>query len=145
MGFLQKCKGCKQKKECNKGYCRDCLQSNGDKPKKSSFTHKFKKSGQLEMFIEIWNERKHVSWVSGDPIHEFNVKCFAHVLPKGTYTKWKLNKDNIVLMTEDEHDAQHFQPKEELMKDPRWVRFFTHQDKLRSEYNKLYPNVTKKL
>ena len=65
-------------------------------------------SGQYEMFLEIWNERPHVSFVSGKPLDKWFggklfVNLFAHVLSKGAFPKYKLNKENIVLLTPFEH------------------------------------------
>jgi len=65
---------------------------------------------QHEMFIWIWDNRDHKSEISnkqllpcGHPMWHWQ---FAHILPKGTYKKWKLNPDNIMLMLPDEHEKQ---------------------------------------
>ncbi len=85
-----------------------------------------KKTGELELFIEIWKERKekdgrHRSFISGKYLDSYVntdwfLDCFPHVIPKNgigrlpafpnKYVKDKLlrlNKDNIVLATPQEH------------------------------------------
>ena len=59
---------------------------------------------ELDMFRWIWSERPHVSFVSGRPVQD-DVRCFAHVLPKGLnkYPHFRLNPDNVVLLTPEEH------------------------------------------
>lgn len=70
---------------------------------------------QVELFRTIWQERPHVSGISGLPLipmpddweDEAHVKAwlaqFSHVLPKGAYTRFKARKDNILLKTGAEH------------------------------------------
>ena len=69
---------------------------------------KFK--NQLEMFNYIWETREHISELSKKPlfskIHPRWHFQFAHVLNKGSYTKYRLNPDNIMLMTPEEHQDQ---------------------------------------
>lgn len=64
----------------------------------------FKK--EMDMYIWIWNERYHVSWFTGFPITAFNPAIFMHVLPKGLnkFPHYRLNPDNIVLGSREEHD-----------------------------------------
>lgn len=136
MGFLQKCKICKQKKECNKSICRDCTADSGKNPNKKSFTPKFTKSGQLELFMSLWMIRPHKSYINDEVIHDFNIQCFAHVLPKGSYPRYELNPDNIVFMTPDQHHRQHSEARSILEAEhPGWVKFFQLQDMLKLKYN----------
>ena len=70
---------------------------------------------QIELFKEIWNERPHVSEVSGIDLIEMPddwtdrdavrawVSQFSHILNKGHYKKYKSVKRNIVLKTIHEH------------------------------------------
>ena len=62
------------------------------------------------MFNWIWENRPHVSEVSGKPLlrkgHFQWHWQFAHVLPKGTYKRFKLREENIMLMLPEEHDKQ---------------------------------------
>lgn len=65
---------------------------------------------QKEMFLWIWESREHVSELTGEdllpPSHSQWHWQFLHVLPKGSYPKYKLNPDNILLGTPTEHTNQ---------------------------------------
>lgn len=57
-----------------------------------------KKTGELAMFLEIWQERKHECEHCGRPLLAFKVHYFDHVKPKGTYPELRLVKENIQLL-----------------------------------------------
>jgi len=65
---------------------------------------------QKELFNKIWEERPHVSEVSGKPLlpkgHSQWHWQFAHVLSKGAFPSYKFNPDNIMLMLPEEHEKQ---------------------------------------
>lgn len=67
---------------------------------------------EIDVFNEIWDERPHVSELSGKnlPYGQNNksmwVRQFLHVLPKGKFPSLRLDKRNILLGTPDEHDHQ---------------------------------------
>ena len=67
---------------------------------------------QKELFLFIWNDRPHVSEISGLALPGINsllwINCFAHILPKGKYPAFKLNPDNVILVTPAEHSLDHF-------------------------------------
>lgn len=72
-----------------------------------------KPTGEFDLFCEIWDERDRVSFVSGKALHDFRetklfVSCFAHILSKGAFPKFRLNRDNIVLLTPHEHHLLDF-------------------------------------
>lgn len=59
---------------------------------------------QKDLFLEIWAERDHISELSGQYLgDEPNAFFFAHILGKGAYPKLKFSKENIMLVTQDEH------------------------------------------
>ena len=62
-----------------------------------------KPSGELALFMAIWASRPHVCFITGEPIREFNVSCFAHILAKGSYPKFRLYDKNIMLVTKQAH------------------------------------------
>ena len=70
------------------------------------------------MFEEIWAERvPHVSAVSNKPISEYEYrtrKCFAHVIPKKNFPRFRLNKDNIEYLTWSEHTFWDNRTEDEL-------------------------------
>ena len=63
---------------------------------------------QSELFNQIWEEREHISEISGRPLfnkgHMQFFWQFSHTLPKGLYPRLKLEKRNIVLMLPGEHE-----------------------------------------
>ena len=79
---------------------------------------------QKQMFQQIWNDREHVSEVSGRPLlpqgHPQWHWQFAHVLSKGAFPRYKLNPNNIMLMLPEEHERQEqfdaFQRKKDELK-----------------------------
>jgi hypothetical protein len=60
--------------------------------------------------MEIWNERDHVSEVSGEPLGSTipHAYYFSHILSKGAHPALKFEKRNIMLMTFDEHYMWEF-------------------------------------
>ena len=63
---------------------------------------------QMEMFITIWRESNKKSELSKRDLQKFYgtdfwYNCFAHILAKATYPRWKLNRDNIMLLHPEEH------------------------------------------
>lgn len=66
---------------------------------------------QLQMFKEIYEARLEAgTWksdISGKPLPKQNeafwVWSFSHILPRSTFPKYKLNPDNVCLMTSAEH------------------------------------------
>lgn len=97
-------------------------------------------TGELEMFKQIWEERPHVSEVSGTPLlpmgHPKWHWQFAHIVSKKTYNKFRLRKDNIVLVTPDEHDAYDKRGGTKL--DPAWIWVHKKADELRTEYHETF-------
>lgn len=68
-----------------------------------------KKKSSKDFFMEIWDERPHVSEVSGEPLGEEPLaQFFSHVLGKGAHPEFKFDKRNIMLMTFDEHRMWEF-------------------------------------
>jgi hypothetical protein len=101
------CKTCGKK--CDKEYCFQ------HKPRKriatSNLTKSVKKepairkiSEMRDFFLQIWKKRLHLSEVSGlplvgEPLHIY----FHHILPKEKYPQARLDEENIILLTLDEH------------------------------------------
>ena len=58
-----------------------------------------------DFFLSIWRERSHFSEISGthlgtEPLTVF----FHHILPKNKYPEAEYDKENIILVTWQEHD-----------------------------------------
>lgn len=55
-------------------------------------------------FLEIWKERPHKSEVSGDRLYEpVSSAYFHHILNRKKHAEAEYDKDNIILLTLDEH------------------------------------------
>ncbi len=65
----------------------------------------------LSVFMDIWLERPHKSEVSGRWLgQEAQSTFFHHILPKSKYPKTIFEKDNIILLTFDEHQKVEQDP-----------------------------------
>lgn len=71
-------------------------------PKKVVTIKKRKNTGEKEVFEEIRNERPHYCTICNKYITEAQARCFAHLLAKGMYPKYRLNKNNIALVCNPE-------------------------------------------
>jgi hypothetical protein len=104
-----KCKTCG--KNSDSEYCfqhkpRTQLQQRGIKP---SLTAKKKVSDgtshqMREMFLDIWKKRAHYSEITGQYLGKEPMSTyFHHILPKEKYPEACLDKENIILLTLEEH------------------------------------------
>ena len=58
-----------------------------------------------ELFLRIWNKRPHRSEISGLPIvEEILSTYFHHILEKENYKAAEFDEENIILITNEEHD-----------------------------------------
>jgi hypothetical protein len=94
---------------------------------------------QREFFLEIWMERPHVSEVSGNPLgHEPLTFHFSHVLSKGAEPAAKFDKENIMLMTLEEHQTwENF--KATIRNNPRWDHVLQRAVEMKRKYNNKDP------
>ena len=88
---------------------------------------------ELDLFKEIWRERPHYSEVSGEPLDGFSPVYFSHILTKGAYPEHRLNKENIVLKTYDEHRMWESGDRDKLRNIPMWKKVFDIQDKMKTK------------
>lgn len=127
------CKKCGNDKPINsKGFCPDCVYFNNHgetkfesrirkkkedrrsiKPiKRKSVKQKSRKSsGELDLFVEIWNERPH--YCSNQNCrkflgHDMNIQFFSHRKSKGAYPELRLCKNNIDLLCCECHYVYEF-------------------------------------
>jgi len=101
-----------------------------EKKKKKPLSRVKKKTGELAMFMQIWEGRPHVSEVSGTPIHQFDIRCFAHILSKGAYPSFRLKKENVLLVTPEEHHELDFGSTEGF----KWKKVKLKKEELKREY-----------
>lgn len=91
---------------------------------------------EIDVMLEKWEETEKVSFINGEPLTDFSPIKMAHILPKGSYTRWKKKKFNIVLMTSGQHTQQHNLPQSQLEEMlPGWKRFFRLKEKWTEIYN----------
>tara|TARA_R110002126_G_scaffold86464_1_gene208625 strand:+ start:30540 stop:30989 length:450 start_codon:yes stop_codon:yes gene_type:complete len=100
------CSGCNKERWLSKPSLMLCAYCN--KKRLNSKKEPKKATGEAAMFREIWEERDHSSFLSGESLEGYYGKdkwysLFAHILPKGTYPGMRLKKHNIVLLTPFEH------------------------------------------
>lgn len=58
-------------------------------------------------FMQIWNDRPHYSEISGEYLGSTPLTCyFDHLLEKSKYPHLRLEKNNIALVTFEEHEAK---------------------------------------
>jgi len=75
-----------------------------DKRKKALDEKKALTAMMLSVFMDIWHERKHNSEVSGRWLgKEALTIFFHHILPKSKCPQAALDKENIILLTFEEH------------------------------------------
>lgn len=75
---------------------------------------KFKKAmGELAFFKDEWGKREHISEVSGTYLGEnMDIRFMSHLLTKGAFPAFRLNPDNLCLMTIEEHQEWEFKSRE---------------------------------
>lgn len=100
-------------------------------------------TGEGTLFRHVYADRvdkktgKLHSEVSGEEIKIVSPANFAHILPKKLYPLFRLRKDNIVILSWDEHNQYDGGLKSELLEDPRWSKVFEKREQLLKEYREL--------
>lgn len=82
--------------------------------------------------MEIWSERDHYSEVSGEPLGEFHPIFFSHLVTKGSRPDLRYNKENIMLMTVEEHSKWEFGDRDKLRKNKLWNKVFKRYEKIKN-------------
>jgi len=151
-------------KECSKDGCNNLVFSHGyckthgysrtdDKYKRPRMKKNRyikvsnKPTGELAMFLEIYEENKDkwVSAISGTPlVHRSGfmfINQFAHLLAKGRFKEYRLNKENIWCITPEEHmllDQGTLEQRERYAIDSGdvnlWLPLFIKVEELKEEY-----------
>lgn len=93
---------CKSRGQCQ--WCSEIWKREQKKLKGKTGKPKVNKaSGQLAVFLKIWNERPHLCQVTGDPIPYFDLWGFMHLLSKKAYPRFMLYENNILLVKRSIH------------------------------------------
>lgn len=86
-----------------------------------------KDGAEKKMFMQIWENSDKRSEISGKlsywPGHYLFFNQFGHLLSKGAYPSQRLNPENIMLMTPEEHQKQESFP-----------AFIERRDQLKAKY-----------
>lgn len=92
------------------------------------------KPNDKKFYQEIWETRDHVSEVSGTPLGDQpNATYFAHILGKGAYPAFRHRKDNLMLMTFEEHYMYDHET-HKAREDERFDKVFAKAEELKQEY-----------
>lgn len=75
--------------------------------RKSPIKVRKKATGELQVFKEIWNERKHICQCCGASV-DGRPANFSHILSKGAYPALRLEAQNIMLKCERCHHEWEF-------------------------------------
>lgn len=119
-----------------------------DKQLKTLRKRREKSVGQYDLFKKIWAERPHVSFLTGKNLPE-NVPIeiwlsyFAHCLSKGKYIRYRLNKDNIILLDPEEHALldQGTEDSRAIYEETHhcdFTKIYELKEKLRQEYERSF-------
>lgn len=134
------CDGCQKETYIfSRGRCQACAKASYSRPKQSGAKTKFsgnpkrnnKKTGEIIIFREIWEERPHKCEVCSVYLPVFDHWNYAHCLSKGSHGKFRLNKDNIILMCRKCH-SQYDNGSVVNDKSFKWV--LEKKEKLKQQY-----------
>ncbi len=92
---------------------------------------------QKDLFFDIWNSNPHKCEICEDNIPEPLAHNFAHIIPKGSYRRYKLLKKNIALLCIRCHTVFDFgneQQRTLLSKYKGWHDLLAKRDVLKEEY-----------
>jgi len=155
------CKGCGQERYLfGRGLCDSCYRraqkplqrrsqlKQGKTPRKERKAVKHAYWGyekQLEMFHDIWDNMDvpRICPISGKKLDGlWNTDrwhwCFAHILPKGNYPKYKLFADNIMVIHPEAHTLIDQGTEEQRAAlDWEWDMFYSRAEELKKSYKKL--------
>lgn len=91
--------------------------------------------GWWDVAMEVWDERPHECEVCELPIVEPAPINFSHLLPRGSYRKYKRDHRNLVIKCGGCHDKWHAFGPESLQVDPRWKKVCALYFQLHREAN----------
>ena len=94
-------------------------------------------TGEGALFQAILAVRPHVDFVTGEPIPNASYYNCHHVLKKSSYPKFRLFDKNIVLLTNDNHDAiESLALSDMIAEDDRWQKYADKFNELKQLYYK---------
>lgn len=107
---------------------------------KKGLSYKKKPTGELPIMQSLWEERGPYSQITGEWLGDFNVSFMAHILPKGKnkYPHFKLNKENIIIMSLAQHTA--WDGMRSKCTGPEWTWVHLLEFTLKLKYKILHPS-----
>lgn len=117
------------------------------KKEKKGLKRKFKPTGEGDLFKKLFEERPHISFITGDPIYNIDHNNCAHVLPKAKnrYPEFKLYEKNIVFLSRDEHFVYDNMAPSDLKNLPEFDNLLKLRAELLKEHRVKYPEKYKNL
>lgn len=95
-------------------------------------------TGERALFVEIWQQRVHLCQVCSKTIAHPKIHNFAHLLSKKSYPRFRLYKENILILCFDYgqgcHEKLDCRSMDELIKDDRWTAVFEKIAHLKTLY-----------
>lgn len=130
------------------GMLKECWYKNASKKPNKAITgmkkglvDKDTEKGEKSFLDKIWQDRPHISEVSGAKLEiwvgtPFFYNCFSHLLPKGKYPEYRLVTENLALISPQEHMDFHSKTREDLLKlNKNWQKIFDRIDEMRLTAN----------
>jgi len=106
--------------------------------KRTPLKKTYKKTGEQELFEKLIQERPNVSFITGATIPNISFYNCHHVLTKAAHGKFRLTPDNIIFLSNEEHQKIHTTAKSDLINsDVRWMAYFILYDTLKIKYSQL--------
>ena len=100
-----------------------------------------KPTGELALFKAKWKKLRGRCEVTGVKI-DFHPNCFAHILSKGAYSKFKLHEPNIIMVQEEIHFLYDNSSEEILLQQyPEAKIIYERKEELKIEYHKPKPTA----
>lgn len=132
-----------------KGLCEWCYRQNRyfaiKENNKKFYETRWGFETERQMFEYIAVRRPLVSFIDGSDLKwtkgkSFFFSIFAHVLPKGKFPYYRLNPNNIILLTPQQHqDFDQNKTKSQLLEEnSNWQNVFDLYDELEKEYKAKY-------
>jgi len=88
----------------------------------------------------IWDKRPHNCQVCGDGLGDEPAPIFfSHLLPRGSYRRYKLDERNVILNCSSCHAEWHNDGRDALYSNAQWAWVVTLYFQLRNEANGIKP------
>lgn len=77
------------------------------KGKQKAIEKKALVQNDMALYLEIWEERPHIDFETGESILKPLIQNFHHVLEKAQFPQYRHSKWNIVLVKDETHNQVH--------------------------------------